>query len=159
MIFTKSSHLYERVIEDIRKNKPEWIYILTYGLWAGVSQSGHVTDRCSSFRFFNYLNTTSVKVKVLVGYETNISRVLKGTQMKFKNIQFIAVPKMHSKAIVLSTGQVAIGSSNINDTWWGEMIRYGILDKDEFDDVVKHIHEQERHGGADVVDISELLKC
>jgi len=160
MIFTKFSDLYRRVIEDVRTSHPKWIYILTYGLWAGVSPSGHVTERSQTFRFFNYLNTTS-HVKVLIGYETILPKVCVSTAEYFSNISFYAVPKMHSKAIVLSTGQIAIGSSNINDSWWGEVIYYGVLGERDFNDVVSHCHQQEINGTpvGDVVDvdISELL--
>lgn len=162
MIFTKPSDLYNQVIRDVHKTAPEWMYILTYGLWAGISPSGWITGKCNSFKFFKSLNESKINVKILVGYETILPKVCFSTAKYFTSLEFIAVPKMHSKTILMSNGLCAIGSANINDSYWGELIRYEKLSKNDFVEVLMHINRQERNGtpvmDVENPDISELLK-
>jgi hypothetical protein len=129
MMFDNPQELYSKFISDVIDCPPKWACILTYGIWAGVDEDGKKIANCSSYRFLLGLELHDVKTIIGVGISSfkHAQRIV-GTSRAFPKIKFIAIQDMHSKCMLTSSGILAMGSANITDTKWPELIYYTKID-------------------------------
>lgn len=140
IIIGTSKNVYRRFLEDIKKDLPTHIFILTYGLWCGIGSDGYCKYTTNTYHLLNWLNYYGDRCKttVVVGYNNDsVSNIIFQTAKNFKHIKFVAVKEMHSKCILTSSGIVCVGSSNLNDSSWDEINCYSTIpvDSDNFSEL------------------------
>ena len=140
----------------ISKNKQDWIYISSYGIWAGVSEKPHQkhNKHSLSYEFMDLLNSKARKynclVDILVGVDygnTNGKRRLYKTQCEFDKIKFHKITNCHAKYILCSDGYCMIGSANLSDSHWYDVAIIQEMDQ-YYVSKLKEAHEKTRNTGV-----------
>ena len=128
-------HMYEHVkhTDDITS-----VYIGTYGIWVGNG-----CYQIPSKLLLDLLNGRNISVDLIVGYTSDrvldycSNRLICGYPHIHKYISY----ENHAKYILCSDGYAMIGSANLNDSTWGEIVSCDYLTPLDYNSVLEfHQH-------------------
>ncbi|HPS39172.1 MAG TPA: phospholipase D-like domain-containing protein [Candidatus Cloacimonadota bacterium] len=134
MIFKCCDEMFAFASDHIRRNRPDWCKICTYGIYIPW-----VPSVCKSF--FMDLRMYNIPTYIVVGYngKTETKKRIKQIEEDYENVKINLVDEMHAKCILFSDGTFITGSMNITDSKYNELGTVVKLDQDELLDMIMYI--------------------
>jgi len=137
MIFTDIQHALRHMRIHLNSNwkNIKQVQISTYGIWTGIGPDGNFRNSgAESQEFIKAVNSSDLKADLIVG-NTNrqIKKKIQTTQRIYKNINVYTSQDNHAKYIIFSDQYAMLGSANLTDSEWTEMIWCGYLSDKEYE--------------------------
>lgn len=132
VIFYNAHTAITHMCKYIDTHKLDTVRICTFGIWVG----NNLID-IPSYTLLKLLSKHKINTEIIVGSKSpKIIEYLGSIQYDSDYIEFYISGHNHAKYIVCDDTYAMIGSANLNDSMWGEIVSCDHLKKSDYDSIL-----------------------